>query len=91
MIEKLTSELNRINQGCGERVWCDYLKTHKNCGFRIGFPDDYLLCPKCRGRKETLKKVSLMWADKMLDLFDAWDCLNEAEEMKVIKSLMEKA
>jgi len=78
LIQKLTSELNRINQE---------IKTIKENNRNGGFLQDgtYLFL-----EKETLKKVSLMWADEMLNLFDDWDCLDEAKEMKEIKSLMER-
>jgi hypothetical protein len=95
MITLLTSELNRINQGCDE--WniyhqCEATKKHKlKCGSPCEYCDEIVLCPKCKDKKETLKKVSLMWANEMLNLFDDWDCLDEAKEMKEIKSLMEKA
>jgi hypothetical protein len=102
MIEKLTSELNRINQGCGD-------------GFGYRNPETGLLkyscnkehlCPKCEGKKETLKKVSIMWADEMLRIFQGLFCSRcnkdceagmlfkeiryREEELKQIKSLMEK-
>jgi hypothetical protein len=114
MITLLTSELNRINQGCGKETnislplfhpiaqdnWrsitirdkenksvhsymCGEFLRNKE-GEQIG---GVILCDTCQKEKETLKKVSLMWADEMLNLFD--DCLDEAKEMKEIKSLIE--
>jgi hypothetical protein len=76
MITLLTSKLNRINQEIQEE-YNAYARSIKWYGLTK--------------EKETLKKVSLMWANEMLNLFDDWDCLDEAKEMKEIKSLMEKA
>ena len=78
MIEKLTSELNRTNQGCGEEI--DY----EVCGNTpIG---DYIcskdnLCPSCQKEKETLKKVSIMWADFVEDYIkNRYDEINNCDE-----------
>jgi hypothetical protein len=56
MITLLTSELNRINQGCNN------CKSFNNKGC-MNF---LVLCPTCQKEKETLKKVSIMWADEEL-------------------------
>jgi len=94
MITHLTSELNRINQGCG-------------CSLRI-FEDEMFncnskeLCKTCQKEKETLKKVSLMWADfvlKRISIFSnvktttqkIMKIMNFKTELQQIKSLMEKA
>jgi hypothetical protein len=60
MITHLTSELNRINQGCGR-------------GLCIGTKSDVYegiisLCDNCQKEKETLKKVSHMWVDEGLNM-----------------------
>jgi hypothetical protein len=79
MITHLTSELNRINQGCGNN-W-------NNMGLDC-ICIKRLLCPTCQKEKETLKKVSLMWADALLSEFtEEW----KIKELQQIKSLMEKA
>ena len=57
MITKLTSELNRINQGC--RIIYQVGEFEFVC-------NDRHLCPTCQKEKETLKKVSLMWANEEL-------------------------
>jgi hypothetical protein len=95
MIEKLKAELDRINQGCGGGFVIDLIGHVANCGSLR----DGSLCPICQERKQTLKKVSLMWADEMLKLQGVYGERTEderninkiIEEMKEIKSLMEKA
>jgi hypothetical protein len=77
MITLLTSELNRINQGCGD-------------GFGYRNPETGLLkyscnkerlCPKCQKEKETLKKVSIMWADFVEDYIkNRYDEINNCDE-----------
>jgi hypothetical protein len=109
MITLLTSELNRINQGCDE--WniyhqCEATKKHKlKCGSPCEYCDEIVLCPKCKDKKETLKKVSLMWADKELKWLEPFidgTILNlpkwvsdiygkHIKQLQQIKSLMEKA
>ena len=59
MIEKLKTELDRINKGCGKPTI-----QNLGVGWRICGKDDF--CEECQKEKETLKKVSLMWADEML-------------------------
>jgi hypothetical protein len=107
MITLLTSELNRINQGCKARI--RYQDINLKCGEKVGdigitFP---ILCPTCQKEKETLKKVSLMWADKASKwlkencIMKDGDCHNAIKmrldmvgrivELQKIKSLMEKA
>ena len=112
MIEKLTSELNRINQGCGEFI-CetgfyakDGMEIDDYCG-DLDFIDinKRNLCPTCQKEKETLKKVSIMWAEKMTKRICSWTIKGDypenhetvdnivklREECEQIKSLMEKA
>jgi hypothetical protein len=95
MITILTSELNRINQGCGR-------------GLCIGTKSDVYegiisLCDNCQKEKETLKKVSLMWADEELEFMREMnlcevvsrnfmvlgDVEEKIRELKQIKSLIE--
>jgi len=83
MITLLTSELNETNKGCDKYQFVQDI----NCGGILN--GKIFLCPKCEGRKETLKKVSLMWADEMLDIFDYDEPIRD--ELLQIKSLMEKA
>jgi hypothetical protein len=105
MITLLTSELNRINQGCGEYVYTNGSGSI-NCGSYYEFDkiSKKVYCSDCRKEKETLKKVSLMWADKMLERIDnikyatsipsvkvEEECDEVIMELKGIKSLMEKA
>jgi hypothetical protein len=102
MITQLTSELNRINQGCGD-------------GFGYRNPETGLLkyscnkehlCLTCQKEKETLKKVSIMWTDEMLDeirkFYCQCGCCEEVieynprietliKQLQGIKSLMKKA
>jgi hypothetical protein len=98
MINQLTSELNRINQGCGD-------------GFGYRNPETGLLkyscnkehlCPTCQKEKETLNKVSLMWADEEISFLDELQnktkdidtmmfCKLKMMKLKEIKSLMEKS
>jgi hypothetical protein len=129
MITPLTSELNRINQGCGEETdislplfhpiaqdnWrsitirdkenksvhsymCGEFLRNKE-GEQIG---EVILCTKCQKEKETLKKVSLMWADEEISFLDELQnktkdidtmmfCKLRMMKLKEIKSLMEKA
>jgi hypothetical protein len=80
MITHLTSELNRINQGCG------FVEdTRPNVISRICC--EQWLCPTCQKEKETLKKVSLMWADEMSKIFDYEEPISK--ELQQIKSLIE--
>jgi hypothetical protein len=92
MITQLTSELNRINQGCGR-------------GLCIGTKSDVYegiisLCDNCQKEKETLKKVSLMWADEEISFLDELQnktkdidtmmfCKLRMMKSKQIKSLIE--
>jgi hypothetical protein len=91
MITLLTSELNRINQGCGEYGNILYMGTgYQKCGLEdLENKGQIWLCPSCQKEKETLKKVSLMWADEMLDIFDYDEPIRD--ELLQIKSLTEKA
>ena len=107
MIEKLTSELNRINQGCGDSGNVLYIgKGHQKCGLEdLENKGQIWLCPTCQKEKETLKKVSLMWADEELVFIKEilrLDFINinviaksmiedKIQELQEIKSLMEKA
>jgi hypothetical protein len=100
MITNLTSELNRINQGCKARI--RYQDINLKCGEKVGdigitFP---VLCPTCQKEKETLKKVSLMWADfvlKRISIFSnvktttqkIMKIMNFKTELQQIKSLMD--
>jgi hypothetical protein len=106
MITLLTSELNRINQEINKRM-----ERHRKQANKLGikFFDDsrWNDTIELQREKETLKKVSLMWADGMLRIFQGLFCsrCNEncevgmlfkeikyrEEELKQIKSLMEKA
>jgi thiol-disulfide isomerase/thioredoxin len=93
MITHLTSELNRINQGCGT---CIRIVEEEmfNCNSKE-------LCPTCQKEKETLKKVSLIWANKeieflkefveMYNLHERHIVRIKLKEVEQIKSLMEKA
>jgi len=101
MIEKLTSELNRINQGCPtELKWesIDGSSGYSGCG------EDGILCDTCQKEKETLKKVSIMWADETQNWIDKSirelnvgnfvleeECHKKIMGLREIKSLMEKA
>jgi len=89
MITLLTSELNRINQGCGK--WLEI--QGKFCGELESKYTGLTLCPTCQKEKETLKKVSLMWADFVLKNvnFDDDDYNDLIVEVEQIKFLMEKA
>jgi hypothetical protein len=100
MITQLTSELNRINQGCKKRF--DF--TGNGFGYNRPWCCEQYLCPTCQKEKETLKKVSIMWADEMIK--DKQNLLTffivtrykpeqeqteeELNELQQIKSLMEK-
>jgi hypothetical protein len=95
MIDKLTSELHRINQGCGD------IKQNYTCGAKDKLNK---LCPTCQKEKETLKEVSIMWADDELkfmreinlcevvssNFMVLGDVEEKIHELKEIKSLMEK-
>ena len=92
-IQELKAEMDRINQGCGK-----YSPHEYTCSKKIG------LCPVCQKEKETIKKVSLMWADEMLKeidetLFIFTETITETTReiynkkkriFQQIKSLMEK-
>ena len=101
LIQQLTSELNRINQGCGCSI--RFIESKPNQTIMVCCSNEEL-CSICQGRKETLKKVSLMWADEMLKCMEDIEyssidmpILTKDEiDLKVsmfeqIKSLMEKA
>jgi hypothetical protein len=85
MITHLTSELNRINQGCKKK---DKLLHTDFPTFQCG--KDGYLCDECQKEKETLKKVSLMWADFILN-YEVKKIYDLVDELKEIQSLMEKA
>ena len=103
MITKLKTELDRINEGCGKKfTQAPFVETADKCG--NVFQGYLYLCSKCRKEKETLKKVSLMWADETQNWIDKSirelnvgnfvleeECHKKIMELKEIKSLMEKA
>jgi len=104
MITLLTSELNRINQGC--KKWVEWEENDGDRSWKeFGTCGEGLLCPTCQKEKETLKKVSLMWADEMIRRICSWtirgdypenhktvdDIVKLREECEQIKSQMEKA
>jgi hypothetical protein len=92
MITHLTSELNRINQGCGKsiQIYPETPNVFYICGDnRLHSDNDSLtLCPTCQKEKETLKKVSLMWADFILN-YEVNKIDDLIDELKQIKSLIE--
>jgi len=59
MITLLTSELNRINQGCGEYGNTLYMgKGYQKCGLEnFENKGQIWLCPTCQKEKETLKLI----------------------------------
>jgi hypothetical protein len=93
MITLLTSELNRINQGCGEDMSAPDQAVDPCC--------EGNLCSKCQKEKETLKKVSLIWANKEIEFLKEFVEMYNLHERHIvrirlkkveqIKSLMEKA
>jgi hypothetical protein len=92
MITLLTSELNRINQGC--RIIYQVGEFELVC-------NDRHLCPMCRERRRYLKKVSLIWANKEIEFLKEFVEMYNLHERHIvrirlkkveqIKSLMEKA
>jgi hypothetical protein len=103
MIEKLKAELDRINQGCGiflregEEFEDEIFDNELHCG--DVWKAETQLCPTCQERKQTLKKVSLMWADEMFLILNDIRFSSEGyesqidvklEELQEIKSLMAK-
>jgi len=99
MINQLKAELDRINQGCGKNLgaYMEIPKEFQNATDKIRNERAYsvdvicgkqVLCPICQKEKQTLKKVSLMWVDEMLDIFDYDEPIRE--ELQEIKSLMEQ-
>jgi len=80
MITHLTSELNRINQEILLEEECKYPNPDEDRQrvWRINV---------LKNKKETLKKVSLMWADEMSKIFDYEEPISK--ELQQIKSLIE--
>jgi hypothetical protein len=80
MITHLTSELNRINQEILLEEECKYPNPDEDRQrvWRINV---------LKNKKETLKKVSLMWADEMSKIFDYEEPISK--ELQQIKSLMD--
>jgi hypothetical protein len=86
-MKKLTSELNRINQEIEER------RKQVQRGYNVKEGSEGIIDEKIADlelEKETLKRVSLMWANEVLDKMRMW-VGGFKDEVQEIKSLMEKA
>jgi hypothetical protein len=83
----LTKEIEEIMHGCGQPYGaCNSFF----CGEKASNDDTDFLCDVCQAKLSTAKKLSIMWADFILN-YKVNKIDDLVDELKEIKSLMEKA